>query len=271
MANTKKKRTFIQYLPIYGCIATGLIYVAIGVIAMLSFLKIRHGGADESSMLMVLNDFLLGKILVGIILLGTISYIIWRIYETITDPYGYGKDTKGLAKRSGIALSAIADALIVIAATRVLLGVSDIQLDGQPKEEREMVRHLLAYNSGAWLVIAIGFIILATAIVQLLYGITKGYSERVDMDHFNPVSKTVVNLLALIGYFARGIILGITGFFFIKAGIIEDPFLVVNTDQAFDFIGDNVGHIYFIMVAIGTISYGLFMFALGMTYDVDKD
>jgi hypothetical protein len=45
----------------------------------------------------------------------------------------------------------------------------------------------------------------------------------------------------------------------------------VNTDKAFDFIGDQVGHVYFILVAVGTIFYGLFMFALGITYDADND
>jgi hypothetical protein len=46
--------------------------------------------------------------------------------------------------------------------------------------------------------------------------------------------------------------------------------LVVNTDKAFDFIGDDVGHLYFIMVAAGTICYGLFMFVFGWYYDTDK-
>lgn len=75
MQRSKKKKIFIHYLPVYGCLATGVIYISIGVIAILSFLKIREGGADESSMLAVLNDFIVGKILVWIILLGTISYI----------------------------------------------------------------------------------------------------------------------------------------------------------------------------------------------------
>src|SRR5687768_3244501 len=81
----KKKRTIIHYLPVYGSIATGIIYLGIGVIAILSFLKVRHGGADESSMLAILNDYIVGKILIWIILLGTVGYIAWRFYEAIKD------------------------------------------------------------------------------------------------------------------------------------------------------------------------------------------
>ena len=262
----KTKRAIIHYLPIYGCISTGLIYIAIGVIAMLSFLKLRDGGADESSMLAVMNDFTIGKVFIWIILSGTLSYIVWRIYEAVTDPYGYGTKWNGLAKRVGIGLSTIADLLIVYAAIRVLLGISDIQVNGQPKEEREMVTALLQEPWGMAIILSIGCTILVTAIVQFIYGVTRGYKERVNMEFFSAVVKSIIHVLAWIGYFSRGIILGITGFFFIKAGISENAKYVVNTDKAFDFIGDHVGHVYFIAVAIGTICYGVFMLMLGVTY-----
>ncbi|OQP66209.1 DUF1206 domain-containing protein [Niastella populi] len=264
------KKTIIHYLPVYGCIATGIIYAAIGVIAILSFLKLRHGGADEASMMAILAKYLAGKIVIWIILLGTLCYIVWRFYETVTDPYDYGKNWKGIVKRGGIALSTIADILIVFAAVRVLLGSGNIQSDGQPKEERAMVQKLLS-GPGPWPVITIGLIYLLTALVQLWYGVTRGYRERVNIDRFSAFFRYTVHALAWAGYAGRGIILGITGFFFVKAGITENARHVVNTDKAFDFIGDNIGHVYFIIVAVATICYGLFMFAQGVAYDTDKD
>ena len=92
-----------------------------------------------------------------------------------------------------------------------------------------------------------------TALVQFFYGISKGYKERLNIDHFSKLTTWLTHFLAWFGYFSRGIILGIIGFFFIKAGILEDAQFVVNTDKAFDFIGDHVGHFYFIVVAAGTI------------------
>jgi hypothetical protein len=128
-----KKRTAIRYLPVYGCIATGIMYAAIGVIAILSFLKVRYGGADEASMMAILAEYVVGKIVIYLILLGTLCYIVWRFYETITDPYEYGNNLQGGIKRAGIALSTIADILIVYAAVRVLLGGSHFQSNGQPE------------------------------------------------------------------------------------------------------------------------------------------
>lgn len=271
MQSREKKRLFVHYLPVYGCVSTGIIYVGIGVIAMLSFLKIKHGGADESSLLAFLNNYVVGKVFIWIILLGTVSYIVWRIYEAVKDPYSYGKEAKGIAMRTGIALSSIADVFIAYSAIQVLLGVGNIQENGQPEEQRQLVSLIFQESWGSLFIISLGAIISITALIQFFYGITKGYSERLDIAHFSPAIKSLIHFLAWVGYLARGIILGIIGFFFIKAGIVRNAIYVVNTDKAFDFIGDDIGHLYFILVAIGTICYGLFMFALGVTYKARKD
>lgn len=271
MRNIGKRKNIVQYFPKYGCISTGIIYSAIGTLAILSFLKIRHGGADEGSLLALLNHMKAGKIFVWVILSGTVCYIIWRIYEAITDPYGYGGSLRGSLKRIGIALSTIADVLIVYAAIRILSGAADTPLDGKPTEVRNMVRAILKTQDGNWIIIATGLCVFGTAIVQFLYGVTRGYKERINIDRFNHLVKRLIHSFAWFGYFARGVILGIMGFFFVKAGLLHNPEYVVNTDKAFDFIGDHVGHLYFIIIAVGTICYGLFMFAQGATYDTDKD
>jgi hypothetical protein len=266
-----RRKQILHYFPVYGCVTTGLIYASVGVIALLSFFKIRHGGADESSMLAIINDFVIGKVFIIIILVGLLCFVIWRFYEAITDPYGYGQSISGIAKRVGICISTIVDIMIAVTAARVLLGYNHIMLNGEPKEEQEMVEAILKDTWGSTTVVIFGSIIIIVAAAQLWYGVTKGYKERIDLEHFSKPVQTITHGLAWIGYLARGIILGIIGFFLIKSGATSDSTVVVNTDKAFDFIGDHVGHFYFIAVAIGTICYGAFMFVLGVAYDIDKD
>lgn len=267
----RKHNAFIRYLPVYGCIATGMIYGAIGIIAILSFMKLRDGGADENRLMALLNQFTWGKILIVIILAGTLCYIIWRFYEAYTDPYNYGKDIPGLAKRAGISLSTVADILIVFSAFKFLLGIGNIEESDQLGQQREMVGNLMKKSWGLEAVYSAGIIYFLTAFVQFLYGVTRGYRERLEVEEFRPAPRKLVHFLGITGYFSRGIILGITGFFYFKAGLTADPGVVVDTDKAFDFIGDNIGHLAFILVAAGTIFYGIFMFVLGTAYDVDRD
>lgn len=271
MKETRTKRSFAHYFALYGNISTGVVYAAIGVIALLSFLRLKQGGADESNLVVYLNDYLLGRLAVWLILLGMVSYIIWRIYEVATDPYGYGKDAKGLATRTGIALSSIADALIAFAAVQALFGIGAQEESGPPLEERRMAGNVLRESWGGEAIIALGVIIMTTAAVQLLYGITQGYKERLDIRPLSSEVRKLFHVLAWAGYAARAIILGIIGFFFIKAGATGNARHIVNTDKAFDFIGDHVGHLPFVLVAAGTIAYGAFMIVLGIYFDSDKD
>jgi NADH:ubiquinone oxidoreductase subunit 6 (subunit J) len=204
-------------------------------------------------------------------MVGTACYIAWRIYEAVTDPYGYGKDFRGLGKRSGIVLSTFADLLIVYSAIKVLLEIGDIQQSGEPHEERAFVSKVLNESWGASAVTAMGVVVLVAAVVQLVYGVTRGYKERLDIDNYSKAGKAIIHFLAWVGFCSRGIIVGITGFFLVKAAFTRDSENVVNTDKAFDFIGDEIGHLYFILVALGTVCYGIFMIIHGLAYDHDKD
>lgn len=271
MALSREKRSYVRYLPLVGCVSTGLIYISVGVIALLALFGIKEGGADENSLLAFLNGFLVGKIVIWTILLGMLCYIAWRIFEAFRDPYNYGSHWKGIGRRAGIGLSSIADALIAYSAISVLLGITNYSEDGEPTEQREMVGSMLQENRGEWLIVILGLVVITTAVVQFTYGVTRGYRERLDIAHFNETKKKIIHFLAWAGYFARGLILGIIGFFFIKAGFLEEEQHVVNTDKAFNFIGENVGNAPFAVVAVGTICYGFFMFAMGITYDTDND
>ena len=267
----KAKKKYIKYLPILGCISTGLIYTAIGIIAMLSLLRLKEGGASKNSLLAYVQDLPGGGVIIWAILVGMLCYIVWRIYESFRDPYHYGKSWKGLARRTGIGLSSLADALIAYSALVVLLGSANYSEHGTPEQKREMTANMLDYGWGKWLVVGLGVLIAVTAAVQLFYGITRGYRERLDIVKFSGKKKATIFFLGFTGYVARGVVLGIIGFFFIKSGILRDPGYVVNTDKAFNFIGDHIGKIPFAIVAFGIICYGLFMFALGITYDLDND
>jgi hypothetical protein len=126
MQRKKNIACYIRYLPVYGCVSTGLIYSGIGVVAILSFLKIKDGGADESSLLAFLHEYFAGRIAFWVIFLGTVCYVVWRIFESIKDPYAYGQDIKAIAKRAGIAVSTIPDVLIALTGMQILAGTGSM-------------------------------------------------------------------------------------------------------------------------------------------------
>ena len=189
---SKREKAFVYYLALWGCISTGIVYSAIGIIAILSFLKLKQGGADEASLFAYLDQYLAGKILVWIIMLGMVSYIIWRIIETIRDPYGYGRQLKGIIKRTVTALSGLADVFIAHSTVMVLLGKGGMVKTGQPTAQREMADNMLQESWGQPILLAIGIITAITAVVQLGYVISKTYMERLNIDHLTPWKKRAI-------------------------------------------------------------------------------
>ncbi|MDQ3279189.1 MAG: DUF1206 domain-containing protein [Bacteroidota bacterium] len=267
--NKEPKRILLKAITLIGCFSTGVLYGSIGVIALLSFLKLKDGGADESSFLVLLDGFLAGRILVWLIVVGAVCFVIWRFYEALKDPYKVGNDAKGVMLRTGAFFSSGADAFIAFSALQSLFTQEQAPTTGEPVQQRSIVAGLLENDFGQVVVIAIGVIVMLTAVVLAFYGLSKRFTETIRAKNFSKAWRYTVHALAYAGYLSRGIILGITGFFFIKASVENNSKYVVNTDKAFDFIGDRIGHLYFILVAAGTICYGLYMFVLGVNYDID--
>jgi hypothetical protein len=265
------KVKLLKALTLVGCFSTGVIYGSIGVIALLSFFKLKEGGADEGSFMVLLDNFVAGRILNWLIIAGAISFIFWRFYEAFKDPYEVGNDIKGILLRTGAAFSSGADAFIALAALQALYNQHKAPKTGEPVQQQNIVAGILENDWGKTAVIALGAVVLLTAVILCFYGLTRRFTETIKAKDFTSRQRLAVHALAYAGYISRGVILGITGFFLVKAALENNAGQVVNTDKAFDFIGDHIGHPVYILIASGTICYGLYMFVLGLHYDIDGE
>jgi hypothetical protein len=267
--NLKKISTrVVQKLARFGCVSIGVVYNLVGLMALLSVLGISDEDADEEGVMTIVENLPLGEVLLGGIILGLIGYIIWRIFEAITDPYEFGNHYKGLARRTGIGLSGIGYAIIAFGAAQILLGESG----GDSEEDQQLlVSQVLEMPAGAWIVGAAGAITAFAGIVQFLFVAQKKYVRRVKFEKMSEGLKKTVHLLAWYGYIARGLLLLVIGYFILSAAILGDPQEVGDTDTAFDFIGEGwVGNILLSLVALGTMSYGFFMFIFARYYQFEK-
>lgn len=270
MAVKERHKHVVHLLARYGCFSIGVVYLAVGVIAILSFLQMSRDAADEARMIEVLMDIPLGEVLLWVVIIGLLGYIVWRVFEAITDPYEMGGDYFGLAKRTGIALSGLGYAMIAYTAIQIMTGNNS----GTEKETQLFIAEVFTWTGGRWLVGISGLVTAASGFVQFYYVAKGNYIQRIHMDEFSAGWAKVVHGLAWAGFCARGILLLVLGYFLIKAAIQVDPQEVGDTDSAFDFIGaggSTLGDIAFILVASGTIAYGIFMFVFGTFHQFKKE
>jgi hypothetical protein len=266
----EKYKPIAEKLAVFGCYSVAAVYIIVGVMAILSFLGKSEPAADEERMVKVIMDLPLGEVIIATIILGLLGYVTWRVFEAFADPYQFGSSLKGKAIRTGIALSALGYVIIAFGAGEMLVNGAD---GSSERDQQLFISRIFTIPAGEWLVGMAGVMLFLTALVQIKYIYTGDYHERMNYDQMPPWLEKATVVFAWAGYIARSIILGILGFFLVKGAIKSDSDEVGDTDSAFDFIGDfgPVGHVVFIAVALGTISYGLFMILNGIYYSFEGE
>ncbi len=262
-------KSVIYFLARFGCYSIGVVYILIGVLAILSFLKLAGDNAAEARMIELVMEVPFGEVLLWLMVAGLAGYIIWRVYEAVTDPYEMGSGWLGLIKRTGVALSGTGYALIGFTAVQIILGNNN----GSEEEFQLFIRDVFDWPAGRWLVAVAGLTTAGAGLVQFYYVSKRSYKQRLHMDEFSYGWETGVHVLAWIGYGARGVLLLVLGYFLCKAGLQGEPQEAGDTDSAFNFLGDGgslFGGIAFLLVAGGTIAYGIFMFVYGRYYQFKK-
>jgi hypothetical protein len=267
MTVDKKYRKIAYILARYGCVSIGTVYILIGSMAILSLFGRGGDDADEERAMHYLLQYDLGEVLVWVVLAGMVGYIIWRIFEAVTDPYGFGTDLKGVGKRIGIALTSVGYGLIAYSAYDVLAGNGE----NSEQEQQFMIARVLAWDAGPWLIGAVGVVTAIAGLLQFRFVVNGNYKNWLNLENMETWKKRFVFALAWAGYFARGIILLVLGYFMVRGAIKKEPDEVGDTDTAFDFIGGGIiGDSAFFLVAVGTICYGFFMYVFSVCYKFEK-
>jgi fumarate reductase subunit D len=198
-----KNKSWIKTFARSGYASRGVIYTIIGFFTFLA----AFGSGEKKDSRGALTEILqqpFGYILLGILIVGLISYSLWRLFQSIADADHHGLTAKGIAVRL---------ALLVSAATYASLAYYSLaRLDLVPSrsgdaEETyiEQARGLIGERYVA-LILASVFVIIAGA--HIYKAVTRRYA-----DHLKASDKAMVWIhpIAMSGLIARGIIFLVIG------------------------------------------------------------
>ena len=76
-----------EKLAKFGCYFIAVVYILIGAMAILSYLGIIVAKAYEEQIVGVILKLPMGWLLIVLIVAGLAGYVVWRIFEALTDPY----------------------------------------------------------------------------------------------------------------------------------------------------------------------------------------
>ncbi len=162
--------------------------------------------------------------------------------------------------------------LVAYSAARAALRPPSGGRDAAEHQQQIFVARVLHWPGGAWIVGIAGAIVVVVGLIQFWLVIRRAYTTEIRMEPRTRRGEIALHVLAGYGYSARGVILCVLGYFFIRAATMQRPSLVGDTDTAFDFIGGGlIGDTAFAIVALGTVAFGAFMYANAWLYRFESE
>ncbi|OUJ75931.1 DUF1206 domain-containing protein [Hymenobacter crusticola] len=246
----------IRTLARFGFAAKGIVYFLLGGLALLAATGMKGGQtADKEKAVLTLQELPMGRWLLGLVALGLFGYVIWRFVQAVRDTEHKGTKPMGLAKRLGYAGSGALYAALALYAGRAAVQGAPPSSSGNGRQT--LVAKVLEFPLGEWLVGAAALLTIGIGLYQIYRAYAGKFKKDVDSSSLSSEQKQLVERTGQAGYTARGIVLGILGYFLLQAALNSNSQEVQGTEGAFDLLS-SMGPAVLGIVALGLMAYGVY-------------
>lgn len=242
---------WMQRAAAFGFVARGVVYAVIGVYALLLALGKGGGFLDAKDTPRAIERQPFGDFLLGALAVGLSCYALWRFVEAIAGPPG-----RSAAVRAGKRVAAIGSGLV-----NAFLALTAFQhLVGRGARHGSWLQRVLRWDSGDWLVIGIGLGFAIAGGWQLVRAATHRYRDHLCTGELSGATRRWLLRVCRFGVAARGVVLVVAGWLFLRAGLDVDARRATGTGAALRTIMRQPSGTWLLaIVAAGLIAYALFM------------
>ena len=242
----------VEWLARAGYGARGLVYVALGALAVLAAGEFRRSATGLEGAIRAFAQWPLGPVWLVFLAAGLGGFVLWRVAQSVLDADRQGTSKKALANRAGQAISAVIYSGLALSCLEALDGLEE-GLDGGDAQE---MRELLALPWGEWLLLAMGASVAVAGVLNALHGMFGGFRRHLVCD--DGVQRWAVPL-ARTGYFVRGAVFLGLAFFLVEAGLDLAPAHSATVGGALQALeGQPFGSWLLAAAGAGLIAFGLF-------------
>ncbi len=231
-----------------GYVASGLVHVLLGVIALQVAWFHSSESADQSGAFGMLASQPLGKVALWAAAVGFVGLAVWQVTEAVAARKGAGAGDRVKAASKAVVYAALAWTALQFATG------SSTQPDQQ---SQDFTAKVMAHTGGRWAVGVVGVVVVGVG----AYHVYKGWTRKF-LEDLTRHPGQVVTVLGRVGYVAKGIALGIVGALFVVAAVQQRPDQAGGLDDALRSLREQpFGPVLLTVVALGVIAYGLYSFA----------
>lgn len=233
-----------------GYVARGVVFLLIAGLALFS--GVAGGEADSKSALTSLLQQPFGRIWVGLVGLGLLGFVAWRLAQSIADSDGHGSDTKARVIRAALLGSAVTYVGLAVYALGHAVGLGS---GSGESGEKGLAQWIMSQPFGAYLAIAVGVGFIVGGVVTAAKGVMRKFEKYLRI----PEDKKALTWICIYGLVARGVVFAVTGILFAYAGMTVDPDQAGSMSDALQWLRSlPFGSVIYVVIAAGLAAFGIY-------------
>ncbi|TGD82561.1 DUF1206 domain-containing protein [Hymenobacter wooponensis] len=239
-----------------GFASIGFVHLVLGGLATMAALGVRGSDTpNQQEVFQTIQHMPLGQLLLWLVAGGLLGYVAWRLAQAFFDTESKGASMQGLAVRGFYCFSGMIYGLLAYYAGK-MAWYGHLPKSGEAS--RSAMQNLLHHPHGQTIVGLIGLVLLSASGIQLYRAWSGKFDTDVNSRPFTNVQRRLVYHMGQIGYSARGIVLGIMGYFCFLAAQHANGNEIRDTEGCFNAL-QAMGPQVLGIVAVGLVIYGLYM------------
>ena len=236
-----------------GLVARGVIYLLIGLVAVLIALGHSTQQADQQGALQLLAGKPYGLVALVLLGIGFAAYALWRLSEAA---FGVTGDGRGAGPRLKSLGRAIVYAFFAVLTFKVISGRAT---STQTHQTQDVTATVMQHAGGRWAVGIVGLIVVICGLVLVTEGFRKKFMKYLQTGQMSRRTRRVVEILGVIGTIARGVVFAIAGIGVMEAAITHNPGKSGGIDKALLTLrGEPFGDFLLAIAAVGLIIFGIY-------------
>ncbi len=245
---SNKKENFARF----GIATKGVVYILVGGLTAMTTLGMGGKETGSSGALEYVAQQSYGQLLLGLVALGLVGYVFWRMYQVFADPENNGTEAKGIVKRIAYFFSGIFYGFLAYSAVKIITNAGSGGGSGNQSG-------LFDSTAGKIVLVLIALGLLGKAIYQLYQAYSGGFRDKIKEAGLDSKARKVLVRSGQLGFTARAIVIGITVYLIFRSILSQGSGDIAGKKEAFQFLEGTFGDAVLIAIALGLVAYGVFM------------
>jgi hypothetical protein len=248
-----------------GWVAKGAVYILLGVLAI-PIARESHGQDDggtgdtqasQTGAVARIADSMFGELALWAVAIGLMLYVIWRLVSIVLPA---DNTAKAWITRVGYVVSAIVYTGVAwTAVSYARAGASSAEGGQEDSRIERLTAEWLQKTAGQWLIGIVGAIVIGIGLAFIYRGISAEFRKELEPGGVGPISHESIVTLGRVGWIGRGVMMGIVGWFLVRAAIDYRPDEAHGIDGALrEATSTGWGRGLVWVVAVGLAVYGIY-------------